>query len=381
MVITLAKALYIHIPFCNSICSYCDFPKLAGASAKIDEYIQALCSEMDNYHDEITTVETIYIGGGTPSSIGLKALATLFVKIESIVSISHITEFTIEANPCDITFDFANLIKSHYISRVSLGVQTMHPRLRSILGRNETCEIIQSAVKTLRDANITNINLDFIYGIPGETLVDLQADIDFAISLNPEHLSFYSLILEEKTKLMHDVKLGKIQPIDIDTEADMYEMVMDQLPKHQYFQYEISNFSKSHFQSKHNMIYWKVQPYLGIGMGAHSQIGLTRFHNYPKLSQYLKAVESTGVGLEAFDPCDLSQETGLMGLRLLEGINLLTYHRRFGHDILKRYQLLNKNIAQGLLELNNGNLRLTRMGIMVMNRIESSFVVGDDTNA
>jgi oxygen-independent coproporphyrinogen-3 oxidase len=381
MVIIMAKALYIHIPFCNTICTYCDFPKLAGASNQIDDYIQTLCHEMDYYRAEIATTETIYIGGGTPSSIGLKPLAILLSKIESMVRITNITEYTIEANPQDITTDFVKLIKSHHVSRVSVGVQTINPQLQTSIGRHETKAIVIQAVKVLKEAEILNINLDFIYGIPGETLSDLQADIDFAVSVNPQHLSFYSLILEEKTKIMHDIKSGKITPIDKDIEADMFELVMNELPKHQYFQYEISNFSKTHFQSKHNMIYWKVQPYLGLGMGAHSQVEMTRFHNYPRLAAYLKAVKTTGTGLESCDPCNLAQETGLMNLRLLEGISVKAFHDRFGYDILTRYPLLNINIASGLLELSDGKLRLTHRGIMLMNRVETSFIDGSDIDA
>jgi len=292
----MAKGLYLHLPFCRSICTYCDFPKLAGASDKIEGYIRSLSREMEAYPEEFVDLETVYLGGGTPSAIGLPALSALFSALEKRVDFSRIREFTIEANPQDVTPDFVRLIRDHHVNRVSLGVQTSHSRLLRILGRSEERQCVEDAVRILRAGGIANLNLDFIYAIPSQTLAELRADLNYAASLRPEHLSFYSLILEEKTQLMHDVRHGLIQMADEDLEADMFEMVMDTLPAKGYAHYEISNFARPGFPSAHNMIYWNVREYLGLGMGAHSQTGIRRFHNFATLSAYQDAVDRTGKG-------------------------------------------------------------------------------------
>jgi oxygen-independent coproporphyrinogen-3 oxidase len=369
----MAKGLYLHLPFCRTICTYCDFPKLAGAIDQIDGYVDCLIREMDAYPEDFFGLETVYFGGGTPSFLGLPLLSRLFSALEERVDFTRIREFTIEANPQDITFDFVRLIRAHHVNRVSLGVQTSHPRLLQILGRTEERQCVEDAVRTLRAGGIANLNLDFIFGIPTETMAELNEDVEYAVSLKPEHLSFYSLILEERTRLMHDVKKGLIRMIEEETEAEMYEWVMDRLPAAGFTQYEISNFARPGCQSAHNMIYWNVQEYLGLGMGAHSQVGTRRFHNFSTLAPYREAVARTGKGMEAEDSCDLSQETGLMTLRLREGIDLQGFRIRFGTDIFTPYPRLWKNIAEGLLEVESGRLRLTRRGILLMNYVERSF--------
>jgi oxygen-independent coproporphyrinogen-3 oxidase len=280
----------------------------------------------------------------------------------------------LEANPIDITDELAEFLFQHHVHRISLGVQTGHESFLQLLGRTEGPDQVKNALNILRAHGIENINLDFIYAIPQETLTDLKADIEYALSLKPKHLSFYSLILEERTKLFYEVQRGRIKPLLIDQEADQFEFVMDELPKHGFRQYEISNFALPGFESLHNQIYWETEPYLGLGMGAHSQIGLKRFHNHATLQKYLDAVRQTGTGIERVDPCDLEQEFGILGLRKTAGISLKTFHDRFGNELLTRFPRLRKNLAEGLLKREEDVLRLTRHGILVMNYVEESFM-------
>lgn len=372
----MAKGIYIHVPFCKSVCTYCDFPKLAGGEDRIEAYAEALIREMDAYPEEWKDVETVYFGGGTPSLLPVSTLKRLFAALSAKTDLSRLTEFCLEANPGDVTPEWAQTVASAGVNRVSLGVQSSHPRLLALLGRNHGRGEVLRAISALHAAGIGNVNLDFIYAIPGETFSELQADIAYATSLGATHLSFYSLILEERTRLWHDIREGTLFPCPEDLEADMAEAVTDLLPARGYEQYEVSNFARPGCQSRHNMIYWNVKTYLGLGMGAHSQIGAVRFHNHPTLARYLREVEETGKGFAAWDPCDLAQETGLMGLRLREGLSREAFRERFGQDILLRYPRLARNLSEGLLEIAGDRLRPTRRGLLLLNYVERSFAEG-----
>lgn len=370
----MAQGLYIHIPFCRVVCGYCDFPKLAGAMEFAPAYVEALIREMGYYSDEMREVRTVYLGGGTPSALGIPLLNRLFDALEAQMDPKQWEEVTLEANPGDIDPPMAAFLASRGVNRLSLGVQTSHPRLLEILGRPQDPQSVPLAVQRLRDAGIRNINLDFVYAIPTQTVAELAEDLDFAIGLEPMHLSFYSLILEEKTALAYAIRTKKWAPLSEGTEASMFEMVNDRLPAAGYPRYEVSNFSRPGWHSRHNVIYWNVQPYLGLGMGAHSQIGTIRFHNHPTLRAYLQAVETFGNGRQAEDSCDLSMETGLMTLRLTQGIGLRAFSQRFGVDLFARYPRLRQYVEWGLLVCEDDHLRLTPRGLLLMNQVETAFL-------
>ncbi len=369
----MALGLYIHLPFCHSVCAYCDFPKLAQAMEFAPAYVEALIRELGAYAEELPEVRTVYFGGGTPSALGIPLLGRLFDALETRMDKSRWEEVTLEANSDDLDASMAAFLVARGVNRVSVGVQTSHRRLLSILGRPQDPHNVPRAVKRLREAGIDNVNLDFVYAIPTQTIPELQEDLEFAIGLNPTHLSFYSLILEERTPLARAVRSGRWESLSEETEAQMFERVNDFLPRAGYLPYEVSNFSLPGWHSRHNMIYWNVQPYLGLGMGAHSQIGTIRFHNHPTLRAYLEAVEVTGHGRQAQDDCDLSMETGLMTLRLREGIGLTAFYRRFGVDLLARYPRLRYYLEQNLLVVENDHLRLTPRGLLLMNQVETAF--------
>ena len=369
----MAKALYVHIPFCEAICTYCDFPKMVAPAAFKTAYVDALKAEIAATRDDLAEVDTVYLGGGTPSSLSHDLLSDLLDFIASQLNVTRLREMTIEANPNDVTYEFVRLIKAKGVTRLSIGVQSGQPHLLKLLGRTHAKEDVERAMKAVHDAHFYNVNLDFIYALPTETIADLEADLAWAVALKPLHLSFYSLILEPKTILFHDWKEGRLPLLDEELEATMFETVNRVLPPAGYHRYEVSNFAIVGFESKHNLHYWDAHDYLGVGMGAHSLLGNTRFHNHPTLSKYLAAVKKTGFGGRLADPCDPFREACVMGLRKVSGIDLADLWVRFGIDPLIRYPRLRDNERDGLVTIDHASIRLTEKGLILLNYVERSF--------
>ena len=370
----MIKSLYIHIPFCKKICSYCDFAKLVGNEALMIQYTNALLIELEHYRHNIKDIQTIHIGGGTPSALPLKLLERIFLKLSDMIEIKSLLEFGIEANPNDITDDFVKLIKKYHVNRISLGVESSNPTHLIEMNRSHTLNQVEEAINCLHQNDFHNINLDFIYAWPKQTMEELKRDLRYALSFKPTHLSFYALILEPKTKLYHDFVNHEITLTDEEIDASMYEYLLDELPKNGYYQYEISNFAIKGFESKHNLSYWNLDEYLGIGMGAHSQIDSKRFHNSNQLKEYLNKVDLNNCGVESIDPCDLIQETFIMGLRKVSGVNLKDVSERFGVNPFVLYPRLLKNIDEKLLVIENDYLKLTQKGMLLLNYVERSFI-------
>jgi len=370
----MIQGLYVHIPFCRSICTYCDFPKtVASASARAD-YVRAIATELSASRSDLADVETVYIGGGTPSMLAPDDLEAVLLAVEAAVDVGRLKEYTIEANPGDVDRDFVRLIRAHGIDRVSLGVQSGHSRLLALMGRTHTKADVERAVATFHEQRFYNLNLDFIHSLPTETVAELEEDLDFACRLQPTHLSFYTLILEPKTILWYEKKEGRLVLPDEETEARMFETVLRVLPERGYRRYEVSNFAIGGFESRHNLLYWNAREYLGVGMAAHSQASGRRFHNAPTYAKYLAAVRSTGFGGRIEDPCDLLQEACVMGLRKASGIDRGDIWRRFQTDVVRRYPRLLQNETEGLVAIDDRSVRLTDRGLIVMNYVERSFV-------
>lgn len=370
----MIKSLYIHIPFCHQICTYCDFAKLHANEDIMDKYLDALIQEMSIYRHQFNDLKTIHLGGGTPSSLPLRLLERLLKKLSEWINLSQIEEFGIETNPNDISSSFVSLIDKYHVNRVSMGVESSYDYHLIAMNRSHTVNQVIDAVSLLKKGGFKNINLDFIYAWPNQTFDELKKDIEFAVSLKPTHLSFYALILEPKTKLYHEYKNNHLDLIDEETDALMYEFIRDELPKHGFNQYEISNFAFQGFQSRHNLSYWQVDEYLGIGMGAHSQINERRFHNHSTLKKYIDAVKLSGNGIESEDPCDLLQETFLMGLRLNQGVNVNHFQEKFKINPFVKYPKLLKNIDEKLLVNEDGIIKLTSKGQLLLNYVEQSFI-------
>ena len=274
-------AVYIHIPFCNYICAYCDFCKVFYNREYVNKYLEALDKEIKaNYKGEIIT--SLYIGGGTPSSLSLDELERLF-NILKIFTLSKDCEITMEANTDSLTLDKIKLLKKYGVNRVSLGIETINKKLQEVIERRTSKESVINCINNLKKEGITNINVDLIYAIKGETLDDLKKDIDFLISLDVPHISTYSLIIEDNTKL----KIKGVKNIDKSIDREMYDMISSILKNNNYIHYEISNFSKKGYSSKHNLKYWYNLEYYGFGVGASSYIDNIRYTNTRSITNYI----------------------------------------------------------------------------------------------
>lgn len=319
------KSVYIHIPFCHSICTYCDFCKMYYDKKVINKYLMELENEIKNtYKGE--QIKTIYIGGGTPSSLSLDELKQLFNIIKTFNK-DYLEEFTIECNIDSLDSNKLLLFKNNGINRLSIGVQSFNYKLLSILGRSHTKEQVVNIINESKKIGINNINVDLIYGINGEDMDDLKKDIDILLSLDIPHISLYSLIIEPHTKLYID----KFDEMDEDLNAKMYEYINDTLKKNNYIHYEISNYSKEGFQSKHNLVYWRNLEYYGFGLGASSFINNKRYDNTRNLSNYLdgKYILNENVLTKK----EMMENEMILGLRLLEGVEKEEFFKKYNKNI------------------------------------------------
>jgi oxygen-independent coproporphyrinogen-3 oxidase len=360
----MIKGLYIHIPFCNQICSYCDFIKQVAKPKTIEEYMGILIEELKCYKDLYKDLETIYIGGGTPSSISNILLEKLLREINNLIDMSKIKEFSIETNPNDIDDEFVETVKKYSINRISVGVQTVNNKLLEILNRNHVKSDIMEALVILRKHKINNINLDFIYGIPNQTLSQLKDDLDFIKIAKPTHVSYYSLILEEKTILDYQVRKGLVKLLDDDLVADFSDIVKDTLKEEQYNHYETSNYALKGYQSIHNLIYWNLEEYLGIGLGSASQYEGKRLLNPTVITKYVKNYKDRLE--EDYRP---KMEYILMGLRKTIGISISKYKERFNKDVFENFPGLKKHLINGLLIIKGDYLLFSEKGQDLANQV------------
>ena len=275
-------AVYIHIPFCKEICAYCDFCKVYYNKKYVNKYLDALEKEIkSNYKGEVIT--SLYIGGGTPSSLSVDELKKLF-GILKIFKLSKECEITMEANVDSLSLDKIKLLKEFGVNRVSLGVETINSKLQDVLERRTNKDRVISCISNLRSVGITNINVDLIYAIEGESLDDLKKDLNFILSLDVPHVSTYSLIIEDNTKL----KIKGIKNIDKSLDREMYDMISKILKENDYIHYEVSNFAKNNYQSKHNLKYWNNLHYYGFGVGASGYLDNIRYTNTRSITNYIE---------------------------------------------------------------------------------------------
>jgi oxygen-independent coproporphyrinogen-3 oxidase len=365
----MVQGLYIHIPFCHKICHYCDFVKLVPRLGMPEAYLDALIQEFDHALPLLSDVCTVYIGGGTPTMLAGDLFARLLEAIQQRLGKKPMQEYTIEANPNDITHELARTMADYGVNRVSLGVQSFAPQLLSFLGRTHDREEVYRAIDILRAAGIANINIDLMYAIPNETLTDLSQDLRLAVQLHPEHISCYSMILETKTILYHEYQQGKFQLVDDETQLEMSDLIDSRLRESGYHRYEISNYALPGKESAHNLIYWNLEEYLGIGMGSHSQYHEERTVNHETFRAYLAAVQKTGSGLSHTEPFEPEMESLMLGLRKTTGIDMTAYEQRFGLDVFSRFPDLKQHLTTGLLEIEEPMLKLTKRGLDLANQV------------
>ncbi len=372
------SSLYIHIPFCKTRCIYCGFYSTTTDSLQND-YTEALCRELSVRADYLPSKElnTIYLGGGTPSQLSHENLQRLFDHIYNVYNVNFDAEITMECNPDDITPEYAAVIRSLPVNRVSMGAQTFSDERLHFIRRRHNAAEVRRAVQLLRENGIENISIDLMFGFPDETAADWHSDILEAIKLNVEHISAYSLMYEEGTPLYKLLEDGKVKEVDEELSVRMYDDLITTLTDNGYEHYEISNFARPGRYSRHNSAYWQDIPYLGVGAAAHSYDRHSRQWNVSDIRKYISSINKGVV------PCE-SEETDLFTayndaittmLRMMCGINLPEFKKRFGTELYD-YLLRNakNSISAGHLVIENDHLHLTREGIFISNDVMSDLI-------
>ena len=364
-------AVYIHIPFCNYICAYCDFCKVFYNREYVNKYLEALDKEIKaNYKGEIIT--SLYIGGGTPSSLSLDELERLF-NILKIFTLSKDCEITMEANTDSLTLDKIKLLKKYGVNRVSLGIETINKKLQEVIERRTSKESIINCINNLKKEGITNINVDLIYAIKGETLDDLKKDIDFLISLDVPHISTYSLIIEDNTKL----KIKGVKNIDKSIDSEMYDMISSILKNNNYIHYEISNFSKEGYSSKHNLKYWYNLEYYGFGVGACGYIDNIRYTNTRSITNYIKG--KTVIDEEILSIKDKIFYEIMLGFRTNLGINKKSFKNKYNINIEELFNY--KRLVKDKILLDDSCcLRVSEEYFYVLDEVTLKFLETLQTN-
>ena len=360
--------LYVHIPFCKTICTYCDFPKIIANDCKKEEYITHLIEELESYSDKLTKVKTVYIGGGTPNSLTNDQLFRLFSALKPYLEQSK--ENSIEINSELFTKEQALLFKKFNINRVSIGVQTFNDRLIKVINRFHSFNTVKNTIDLLLDEGINNINIDMIYGLPTQTIDELNKDIDILLGLDIKHISYYSLILEEKTILEYQIKNKIIAEPDENVTEEMANIVYNRMKNTKFLQYEISNYALPGYESIHNLIYWNHEPYIGIGARACGYYNNIRYENNFVLSKYYEKYVSFE---EYISIEEAKKEYMMLGLRKNQGINLSEYFKKFGTKVEDDFDL-NRLFELDLIEIIDDFLRIKEDKILLGNQVFMEFV-------
>lgn len=375
------SGIYIHIPFCKSRCVYCGFYSTTLLAMR-REYVKAVCREAELRRGYTSGPFTsVYVGGGTPSVLGADVLAGLLSYIYNVFDIDRQAEVTVECNPDDVTPDFAHAIARTPVNRVSMGVQTFSDARLRFLRRRHGSADIPMAVDNLRRAGISNISIDLMFGFPGETIAEWRDDIARAVGLGVEHISAYSLMYEEGTPLYAMLEKGSVSEIDDELSLAMYDELVDRLTASGYEHYEISNFARPGFRSRHNSSYWRQEPYTGLGAAAHSFDLRSRQWNVADVARYVDGISQGRVPMEReeLDARTTFNDIITTALRTREGISLDALALRLGSAYLDA--LLNgasHYITDGLLAVTDGRLHLTRRGIYVSDMVMADLVLVDE---
>ncbi len=354
----MTSSVYIHIPFCENICSYCDFCKMYYNKDLVNKYLEELKKEVQkNYKNEI--IKTIYIGGGTPTALNLKQLEKLFEIIKIFKTKNP--EITIEANTINLSKEKINFLKDK-VNRISIGVQTFNRNHLKLLERKNNIKNLKNALNTFK-----NVNIDLMYGFKNQTLKDLKEDLEKIIQLNPSHISTYCLILEPHTKLY----IKKYEEIDGDKEYEMYKEIQKMLKQNKYIQYELSNFSKKNKQSKHNLTYWNNEHYYGFGLGASGYIENIRYENTKSLNEYLKGnyIKETN----ELDEKETLENEFILGFRKIKGINKENFQKKY-HKNIKEIEEVNQLLKQNILKENKKNIYINKKYLYTSNEVLINFI-------
>ncbi|MEC2160043.1 radical SAM family heme chaperone HemW [Virgibacillus halodenitrificans] len=379
----LIQSVYIHIPFCQQICHYCDFTKFFYNEKLATEYIVALKKEMDTYVEgNKNKVKTIFIGGGTPTALNLEQLETLLQAVDAKFDVNSCEEYTIEANPGDFDEDKINLLKMYGVNRISLGVQVFDDKKLKELGRLHTVQDVYRTVNLLKRNSFTNISVDLIYALPNQTVADFRRTLEEAVALNLPHLSTYALQIEPKTVFYQRHQKGKLHRPAQEEEVEMYELLKQTAKANGLIQYEISNFAKEGFESKHNLTYWNNKYYYGFGAGASGYLPGKRTINIRPLPKYIKQSMQNGQPILHVDEIGLKEqieEELFLGLRKTSGVSKVAFKQKFGMDLEKLYeQSINELTKKNWLVNAERKLYLTEEGMLLANEVFERFLLDEE---
>lgn len=366
--------IYIHIPFCLKKCKYCNFPSYPNMEEFQEEYIKALCEEIDINKDKYRkySVTSVFIGGGTPSHLMAGGIATILSKLRQSFSIAEDAEISIEANPNSISLEKAYEWKNSGVNRVSVGLQTCKNNLLKLIGRVHTKQDYVKAMKTLQAVGFDNINTDLMLGLPAQKQSDVKVTLKYIVKNGCTHVSAYTLILEEGTPLYNEVQSGKVKLPKEEKVLAMYDYTKKHLEEFGFERYEISNFAKPNKECLHNKNCWKMVDYVGFGAGAHSFVNGVRFSNFDTIPEYLSKLKdgSAVETKETLSNQELFEEEVMLGLRLKEGISLSAIKDKYNIDLLKiKKDVIYKYIDIGLLQLTDNTLSATNAGFKVLNKL------------
>ncbi|MBD1382087.1 radical SAM family heme chaperone HemW [Metabacillus arenae] len=377
----MIKSAYIHIPFCEHICHYCDFNKIFIQNQPVDQYLSYLQKEMRNTIEinPIDSLKTIFIGGGTPTALNERELGTLMEIIHSELPLTkELIEFAVEANPGDLTKEKFLILKKAGVNRLSFGVQSFHNERLKMIGRTHRKSDVIRSIQLAKEIGFENISIDLMYALPGQTLEEFKETLDEAFSHNVQHYSAYSLIVEPKTVFYNLMRKGKLSLPPQEEEALMYEYLMESMEEHGFHQYEISNFSLQGFESKHNLTYWNNEDYFGFGAGAHSYMNGRRCANAGPLKKYFQEINDKGVpyiNVHHVTKHERMEEEIFLGLRKTNGISKAIFKKKFGVNIEDVFaEQIQEQIERGLLVNKGEQLCLTHQGKLLGNEVFQTFI-------
>lgn len=368
-----ASSVYIHIPFCATKCYYCAFNTYTFHKEQAETYLQALRTEMELYASEADSLQTIFIGGGTPSILSAKVLTQLFADIHQNFTLHPDAEITVECNPGTVDAEKLSILRNSGVNRLSFGLQAMQDEILKQLGRIHTVEEFLHSYHLARQHGFENINIDLIFALPEQSMEAWYHTLNEVISLEPEHISAYNLVMEEATPFYEQWQAGELHLPSEDTEADMFQYTIETLTAHGYTHYEICNFSKPNRFAKHNLVYWNNQACIGLGAGACGYVNGVRYTNIRGIVPYINALRQYDKPIS--DTEDLTghaekAETLMLALRKREGVSREDYRNRFGEEIEVAFgEILNKWISLHLLEATHTHFRLTDRGLFLANEV------------
>lgn len=376
----MIQAAYIHIPFCEHICHYCDFNKVFLKGQPVDEYLDSLEKEikltMDKYGEQ--TLSTIFVGGGTPTSLSASQLERLCGIINTELQQHQGIEYTFEANPGDLTEDKLKALYEGGVNRLSFGVQSFNNELLQRIGRTHKAEDVFSSIEAAKKIGFNNISVDLMYSLPGQTLEDFKDTLKTAFTLDIQHYSGYSLIIEPKTVFYNLMRKGKLPTPGEDVEASMYGVLMEEMTSHGFQQYEISNFAKPGFKSRHNLTYWNNEQYFGFGAGSHGYLAGNRYSNYGPLKKYMQPLEQGEFPLmheQKVSLVEKMEEELFLGLRKNQGVSLTSFEEKYNNNVLQLFENEIKGLTnRGLIEIQGEYLKLTDKGRFLGNEVFQSFI-------